>query len=72
MGHAAALDGAPALPGHDARPVSRHVLALPMLLAHARVLARRRDPGVAAQRTETERYLEHMVSQAPWRILLPR
>ena len=45
-------------------------LALPMLLAHTRVLAWRHDPGFEAQRTETERHVEQMVPQAEWRLLL--
>ncbi|MGZ4198608.1 MAG: response regulator transcription factor, partial [Thermoleophilia bacterium] len=45
-------------------------LALPMLLAHTRVLAWRDDPRLAAQRALTETHLEQMVPQVPWRLLL--
>jgi LuxR family transcriptional regulator, maltose regulon positive regulatory protein len=45
-------------------------LALPMLLAHTRVLAWRDDPELAAQRALTETHLEQMVPQVAWRLLL--
>jgi LuxR family transcriptional regulator, maltose regulon positive regulatory protein len=45
-------------------------LALPMLLAHTRVLAWRGDPGFDAQRARTERHIEEMVPQVEWRLLL--
>jgi ATP/maltotriose-dependent transcriptional regulator MalT len=45
-------------------------LALPMLLAHARVLAMASDPGAAAMIGRTERYLGDMVPQVRWRVIL--
>jgi len=45
-------------------------LALPMLLAHARVLARNGDPEASAMIARTERYLGDMVPQVPWRVIL--
>jgi len=45
-------------------------MAMPMLLAHARVLAARVDPGWREQVESCEHYLANMVPQIPWRILL--
>src|SRR5665811_646032 len=45
-------------------------MALPMLLAHARVLAQRGDPDWHEQVRACEHYLAHMVPQVPWRIML--
>jgi LuxR family maltose regulon positive regulatory protein len=45
-------------------------LALPMLLAHARVLARNGDPEAAAVIARTERHLGDMVPPVPWRVIL--
>ena len=45
-------------------------MALPMLLAHARVLAQRGDPDWHDQVRACEHYLAHMVPQVPWRIML--
>jgi LuxR family maltose regulon positive regulatory protein len=45
-------------------------LALPMLLAHARVLAASGDPDWRAHVSSCERYLARMVPQVPWRIML--
>lgn len=45
-------------------------LALPMLLAHARVLGHLDDSGAGAAVTRAERYLGDMVPQVPWRVLL--
>ena len=45
-------------------------LALPMLLAHARVLARSDDPEALAAIAAAERYLGDMVPQVPWRVIL--
>jgi LuxR family transcriptional regulator, maltose regulon positive regulatory protein len=45
-------------------------LALPMMLAHARVLAARDDPDWRAQVKSCALHLSSMVPQVPWRILL--
>jgi len=45
-------------------------MAMPMLLAHARVLAARVDPDWREQVGSCEHYLANMVPQIPWRILL--
>jgi LuxR family maltose regulon positive regulatory protein len=45
-------------------------MAMPMLLAHARVLAESGDPGWREQVAACERYLADMVPQIPWRIML--
>ena len=45
-------------------------LALPMLLAHARVLAHADDPGAGAALARAERYRAAMVPQVAWRLLL--
>jgi LuxR family maltose regulon positive regulatory protein len=45
-------------------------LALPMLLAHARVLARNGDPEAPAVIARTARHLGDMVPQVPWRVIL--
>jgi len=45
-------------------------MALPMLLAHARVLARNDDPEAPAVIARAERYLGDMVPQVPWRVIL--
>jgi LuxR family transcriptional regulator, maltose regulon positive regulatory protein len=45
-------------------------LAMPMLLAHARVLARSGAPEAAAAIARSERYLGDMVPQVPWRLVL--
>jgi LuxR family transcriptional regulator, maltose regulon positive regulatory protein len=45
-------------------------LALPMLLAHTRLLGHWRDPHCRAWCQRTESYLGAMVPQVPWRIIL--
>jgi LuxR family maltose regulon positive regulatory protein len=45
-------------------------LALPMLLAHARVLARNGDTEAPAAIARAELYLDDMVPQVPWRVIL--
>jgi ATP/maltotriose-dependent transcriptional regulator MalT len=45
-------------------------LALPMLLARTRVRAHAGDPQTADWRARTATYLEDMVPQVPWRIML--
>ena len=45
-------------------------LALPMVLAHVRALALRRDPDLEAAMQRAERYAADMVPQIPWRLLL--
>jgi LuxR family maltose regulon positive regulatory protein len=45
-------------------------MAMPMLLAHARVLAKSGDPDWREQVAACERYLADMVPQIPWRIIL--
>lgn len=45
-------------------------MALPMLLAHARVLAKSSEPEAGAVIVRTERYLADMVPQVPWRVIL--
>ena len=45
-------------------------LALPMLLAHARVLAESGDPDWREHMHSCEHYLADMVPQIPWRIML--
>ena len=45
-------------------------MAMPMLLAHARVLAKSGDPDWREQVAACERYLADMVPQIPWRIML--
>jgi LuxR family maltose regulon positive regulatory protein len=45
-------------------------LALPMLLAHARVLARNGEAEAQSVIERTERYLGDMVPQIPWRVIM--
>ena len=45
-------------------------LALPMLLARARVLGHFCDPDAAEAVARTARYLDEMVPQVPWRVML--
>jgi LuxR family maltose regulon positive regulatory protein len=45
-------------------------LAMPMLLAHTRLLAHRRDPGCSEWCARTESYLEAMIPPVAWRIIL--
>jgi LuxR family maltose regulon positive regulatory protein len=45
-------------------------LALPMLLAHTRLLAHSADPSCSDWRARTESYLQAMVPKVAWRIML--
>ena len=45
-------------------------LAMPMLLAHTRLLAHRGDPDLSQWCARTETYFEAMVPQVAWRIML--
>ena len=45
-------------------------LALPMLLAHTRLLAHSADAGRSDWCARTESYLQAMIPQVPWRIML--